>query len=64
MLRRRDRGVPSSPFLRENAEVVGGEGVCTWAEDGAVVCDEVDGTRRFRAGVENPDVSDPSEISG
>jgi len=34
------------------------------AVDGAVVCEDEEGTRIIRAGVENPDVSVPREISG
>lgn len=62
---RRLAGVPSSTFRLENAEVVGGEGVDKGADDGAVVPDDVDGTRRpGLAGVDIPEFSEPSERSG
>lgn len=59
-------GVPSSAFFLEYdvAAVVGGEGVESWADEGAVVPDDVDGTRKPLAGVDNPEPSDPSERSG
>lgn len=44
----------------------GGDGVVTGAEEGAVVCDVADGTRRpgVLAGVVKLDPTDPSEMSG
>lgn len=56
---------PSSLFLRLK-EPVGGEGVDIGAEEGAVVPDDAEGTRRLvvRRGVEMPDPNDPSETSG
>ena len=63
--RRRERAVVSSVFLRVNVvDIGGGEGVATRAEDVAVVCEDEEGTRIFRTGVENPDVSEPREMSG
>lgn len=54
--------IPNSLFLRLKVDA-GGEGVLRGADEGAVVPDEPDGTRRFavRRGV---DPKEPSDMSG
>jgi len=55
---------PWSSFLLDKGGAVGGEGVDIGAEDGAVVCDEAEGTRSALAGVEKSEVREPSDRSG
>ncbi|KAI0823798.1 hypothetical protein BC628DRAFT_479470 [Trametes gibbosa] len=57
-------GVASSARLFANVNPLGGDGVDSGPDETAVVAVDVDGIRRFRAGVENVEVNEPREMSG